>query len=104
MGGRDPALVNNIVKHHNYMSALKMLCIKMGWDKEYSWYILRRDEEKCANGGRKEFIRKATRLLAMNYDGIHNGSDPSQSPRLLPVGHPNAQPLRYPPEWNGERR
>ena len=104
MGGRDPVLVNNIVKHHNYMSALKMLCIKMGWDKEYSWYILRRDEEKCANGGRKEFIRKATRLLAMNYDGIHNGSDPSQSPRLLPVGHPSAQPLRYPPEWNGERR
>ena len=103
MGGRDPVLVNNIVKHHNYMSALKMLCIKMGWDKEYSWYILRRDEEKCANGGRKEFIRKATRLLAMNYDGIHNGSDPSQSPRLLPVGHPSAQPLRYPPEWNGDR-
>lgn len=103
MGGRDPVLVNNIVKHHNYMSALKMLCIKMGWDKEYSWYVLRRDEEKCANGGRKEFIRKATRLLAMNYDGIHNGSDPSQSPRLLPVGHPSAQPLRYPPEWNRER-
>ena len=60
MGGRDPALVNHIVKRHNYMAALQMLCIKMGWDKEFSWYILRRDEEKCANGGRKEFIRKAT--------------------------------------------
>lgn len=97
---RDIAKANFIVKHHNYMTALHMLCNKMGWEKEFSWYILRRNEEKCANGGRKEFIRKATRLLAFNYDGIHTGENPANSPRLLPASNPLSQPIRYPKEWN----
>lgn len=76
-----------------------MLCIKMGWRNEYSWYILRTNPEKCANGGREAFLKKATRLLALNYEGIHTGADPAQSPRLLPDNHQNAQPIRYPKEW-----
>lgn len=89
-----------ITKAGNYRHALRMLCIKMGWDQEYSWYVLRRDESKCANGGREAFIRKATRLLALNYDGIHSGANPALSPRLLPESNPLSQPLRYPKEWN----
>lgn len=96
---RDNAFVNRVVRRHNYMTALHMLCVKQGWGKEYAHYVLGRNEEKCANGGRKEFIRKATRLLALNYDGIHTGAEPALSPRLLPATHPASQPLRYPKEW-----
>ena len=96
---RDNAFVNRVVRRHNYMTALHMLCVKQGWEKEYAHYVLGRNEEKCANGGRKEFIRKATRLLALNYDGIHDGSEPALSPRLLPATNPLSQPLRYSKEW-----
>lgn len=91
-----------IVKAGNYRVALHMLCMKVGWEKEYSWYVMRRDVDKCANGGREEFIRKATRLLALNYDGIHSGANPSLSPRLLPDSNPLSQPLRYPKEWGNK--
>lgn len=90
---------NRIVKRANFMNAMHMLCIKKGWDKEYSYYILRRNPDECANGGRKEFIKKAVRLLAFNYNGIHNGEDPSLSKRLLPESHPDSEPLRYPKDW-----
>lgn len=99
---KNPDLAKQIVKRHNYMNALHMLCIKMGWCKEYSWYILRTNPEKCANGGREEFIKKATRLLALNYKGIHNGEEPAQSPRLLPESNKDSQPLIFPKEW-GEK-
>lgn len=99
---KRPEFVQQIIKRHNYRTALHMLCLKVGWEKEYSWYILRRDEEKCANGGSREFVRRATRLLAMNYNGIHNGEDPSLSPRLLPESDPRSKPIKYPKEWNGE--
>lgn len=92
-----------IVKAGNYRVALHMLCTKCGWVKEYGWYILRRNPEACANGGREEFIRKATRLLALNYDGIHSGANPALSPRLLPDSNPLSQPLRYPKEWSNEQ-
>lgn len=97
---RNPALVSSTVKVSNYRSALQMLCIKAGWDKEYSWFVLNRDPDKCANGGREAFIKKATRLLALNYDGIHTGANPALSPRLLPESSPLSQPLRYPKEWS----
>lgn len=84
----------------HYRQALAMLCNKCGWTKEYSWYVMRRDEDKCANGGREAFIKKATRLLALNYDGIHTGENPIYSPRLLPESNPLSQPLRYPKEWS----
>lgn len=96
---KNPQFVNAVVKRHNYNTAMHMLCIKMGWAKEYAWYFLRRDEEKCANGGREAFIKKATRILAYNYEGIHNGDCPSLSPRLLPNSNPLSQPLRFPPEY-----
>ena len=96
---KNPDFVKQIVKRHNYMNALHMLCIKMGWDKEYSWYILRTNPDKCANGEREAFIKKATRLLALNYNGIHTGEEPALSPRLLPEYSPNAQPIRFPSEW-----
>ena len=98
---KNPDFVKKIVKRNNFFNALHMLCSKMGWSKEYSWYILRKNSEKCANGGREAFLKKATRLLALNYNGIHNGEDPAQSPRLLPEGTPNAQPIRFPKEWRG---
>ena len=94
----------NIVKRHNYMQALHMLCVKMGWTKEYSYYILGRSPECCANGGKKEFIKKATRILAYNYEGIHTGAEPALSPRLLPESNPLSQPLRMPPEFEGESK
>ncbi len=97
---RDRSISAGIVKAGNYRVALHMLCTKMGWEKEYAWYVLRRNEAKCANGGREEFIRKATRLLALNYDGIHNGANPALSPRLLPDSNPLSQPIRYPKEWS----
>ncbi|MCQ2101525.1 MAG: hypothetical protein MJZ10_14615 [Fibrobacter sp.] len=90
---------NEIIRRHNYKNALHMLCIKMGWTKEYSWYIMRREPDMCRNGSREAFIKKATRLLAFNYDGIHTGAEPSLSPRLLPSEHPLSQPIRFPPEF-----
>lgn len=99
---RDRMHEGNVVRVNNYMAALHMLCIKAGWDKEYSWYILRRDEGKCANGGREAFVKKATRLLAFNYEGIHSGANPILSPRLLPESTPGSMPLRYPPEFQKE--
>ena len=96
---KNPQFVNAVIKRHNYKMAMHMLCIKIGWEKEYSWYILGHDEEKCANGGRETFIKKATRILAYNYEGIHTGACPSLSPRLLPANNPQSQPLRYPPEY-----
>jgi hypothetical protein len=98
----DRVKSNAIAKAGNYRVALHMLCIKMGWEKEYAWYVLRRNEEMCAHGGREEFIRKATRLLALNYDGIHSGANPALSPRLLPESNPLSQPIRYPKEWKNE--
>lgn len=98
----DRVKSNAIAKAGNYRVALHMLCIKMGWEKEYAWYVLRRDEAKCANGGREAFIKKATRLLALNYDGIHSGDNPAFSPRLLPESNPLSQPIRYPKEWKNE--
>lgn len=100
---RDRSREDRIVRVNNYMHALHMLCVKVGWEKEYSWYVLRRDEEKCANGGRKAFISRATRLLALNYDGIHSGANPSLSPRLLPDSNPLSQPIRYPKEWSNQQ-
>lgn len=95
-------MVHPAIKRTNYMNALHMLCIKMGWTMEYSWYILRREPDMCKNGGRKAFLKKATRLLALNYEGIHSGEEPSLSPRLLPKDHPSSQPLRFPQEWKEE--
>lgn len=94
--------LNDAVKRANYNNALHMLCIKMDWTKEYSWYILQKDPDKCKNGGRSAFIKKVTRLLAFNYKGIHTGENPSLSPRLLPKENPLSQPLRFPPEWNNQ--
>lgn len=91
--------VHEAVRRNNYKNALHMLCIKMGWTKEYSWYIMRREPDMCRNGGREAFIKKATRLLAFNYEGIHTGAEPSLSPRLLPSEHPLSQPIRFPPEF-----
>lgn len=91
--------VHEVIRKNNYKNALHMLCIKMGWTKEYSWYIMRREPDMCRNGGRAAFIKKATRLLAFNYEGIHTGAEPSLSPRLLPSEHPLSQPIRFPPEF-----
>lgn len=95
--------VNKLTKINNYRAALHMLCIKMGWTKEYSWFIMRKDPDKCKNGGREAFVRKATRFLAFNYNGIHTGDNPANSPRLLPSASPLSQPLRYPPEYEQEK-
>ena len=91
-----------IVKKSNYMHAMNMLCVKVGKVDEYSWFFLRKDPELCKNGGRARWISKMTRLLALNYDGIHSGDSPALSPRLLPDSNPNSKPLRYPQNWNME--
>ena len=41
---KNPQFVNAVIKRHNYKMAMHMLCIKIGWEKEYSWYILGHDE------------------------------------------------------------
>lgn len=88
-----------IFKKGNFMRALHMLCIKKGWQKEYSWYILGRYAERDFHEQKKKFIKKAVRLLSLNYDGIHNGDNPALSKRLLPESNPNSKPLRYPKDW-----
>lgn len=88
-----------LIRYSNFCSAMKMLCIKMGWEKEYSWYIIGRDVDGCKSGEKDKFIKKATRLLALNYEGIHTGDNPTLSPRLLPRDNPASQPLRFPKEW-----
>lgn len=88
-----------IVKRHNWRMALEMLCIKLKKSSEYAWYFNRHDPDLCRDGKRLEWIRKMTRLLSLNYNGIHNGENPAFSPRLLPETCPNAEPIRYPQDW-----
>lgn len=84
----------------NFKRAREMLCIKMGWETEYSHHILRHD----VDGGyqaHQAFIRKVTRLLSFNYD-THRRPNPALYPQLWPKSHPGNQPVKFPPEWNSE--
>ena len=55
---KNPQFVNAVVKRHNYNTAMHMLCIKMGWAKEYAWYFLRRDEENARMADAKRLSKK----------------------------------------------
>lgn len=85
-------------KSHNFWTAFRMLCEKIGKLKEYYWYVMRRDADATAEQ-RKMFIKKITRLLAYNYD-VHRCPPPIIYGTLKKPGEAGAQPLRYPPEWN----
>ena len=85
-------------KSHNFWTAFRMLCEKIGKLKEYYWYVMRRDADATAEQ-RKMFIKKITRLLAYNYD-VHRCPPPIIYGTLKKHGEAGAQPLRYPPEWN----
>ena len=85
-------------RSHNFWTAFRMLCEKIGKTKEYFWYVMKRDADATPDQ-RKRFIKKITRLLAYNYD-VHRCPMPSIYGTLKKPGEPGAQPLRYPHEWN----
>lgn len=90
--------MNDHIKKSNFQKARHMLCIKMGWMKEYSKFIMRRDPDECNKKAHTEFIKKVTRYLAYNYD-VHRCPDTSDFKSLWPSNKPGNQPIRIPPEY-----
>lgn len=86
------------VKTYNFWAAFQMLCEKVGKTKEYFWFVKNRDAD-ATREQKKSFIKRMTRLLAYNYD-VHRCPPPIIYGTLKKDGEPDAQPLRYPPEWN----
>lgn len=93
----DRRAVENAIARNNFRTAREMLCIKMGWTKEFSHYIMRHDVD-ASWPEREKFIKKVTRILAYNYD-VHRCPNPAMFPALWPNSKPGSQPVRLPPEF-----
>jgi len=84
------------LKRQNFNHAREMICIKMGWTKEFAHYIRKKNVD-AEWPERKKFFDKVTRLLAYNYD-VHRCPNPALYPALWPNEKEGSQPVRLPPE------
>lgn len=93
----DRLSTEKIIARNNFNMAREMLCIKLGWTKEFSHYI-RRHNLDASWPEREKFFKKVTRILAYNYD-VHRCPNPAMFPTLWPNNKPGSQPVRFPPEF-----
>lgn len=89
--------IEKVIAVSNFRQAREMLCIKLGWEREFQKYI-RCPDSDVNKKEIAEFIRRTTRILAFNYD-VHRCPNPSLFPTLWPEHKEGSQPLRFPPEY-----
>lgn len=90
--------IQRAMRMSNLHKARHMLCIKMGWTREFQRFVNHMDVDANGTPEKAEFWRKMSRLLAFNYD-VHRCPDVCGFPRLFPQEKPGSLPVRFPPEW-----
>lgn len=86
------------IRRSNFVKARHMLCIKMGWMRDYSRFIMHTDPDSCKTQEHTKFIKKVTRFLAFNYD-VHRCPDTSSFKSLWPEDKAGSEPVKVPPEY-----